>query len=234
LAGAVHGPATLLAVDDSADGVASLREKLEETRRLLSDRLAQLETRVRQGTPADETVLEAQEGHYEVVVVARGDEIADDTLPPGVRELLERIGIPVLIVPRSRPSIGRVLICSAVGEPGKADILFGGRLASLAGASATLFHVSPARATPEQRAKAERHLRHGVFTLEALGVASEYKIGEEPAVEGILAQAEARDCDLIVIGAPAPRSRRRLVWHDLAARIVSGSTRPVLLVPMVE
>jgi sulfate transport system ATP-binding protein len=233
LAAAVHGPATLLAVDDSADRVAALREKLEETRRQISDRLAQLETRVRQGTPADETVLEAQEGHYEVVVVARG-ETADENLPRGVRELLERIGVPVLIVPTSRPSIQRVLICTAVGEPGKTDILFGGRLASLAGASATLFHVIPGRAMPERRAKAERHLRHGVFTLETLGVASDYKIGEEPAVEGILAQAEALDCDLIVIGAPAPRSHRRLLWHDLAARIVSGSTRPVLLVPMVE
>ena len=50
----------------------------------------------------------------------------------------------------------------------------------------------------------------------------------------LLSEAEEGDYDLIVIGAPAPRPPRRLRWHDLANQIVSGTHRPVLVVPLVD
>ena len=90
------------------------------------------------------------------------------------------------------------------------------------------------RETIEQRERAELHLRQALSTLESMGVKSQTKIGDEPAIDHILSEAEEGDYDLIVIGAPAPRGPRRLRWHDLAIRIVSGTHRPVLVVPMVD
>ena len=110
----------------------------------------------------------------------------------------------------------------------------GGRLASLTGALATVLHVRSSRETVEQRRRAEQHLRQALSTLESMGVKSQTKIREEPAIDHILSEAEQGDYDLIVIGAPAPRPPRRLRWQDLAIQIVRGTRRPVLVVPMVD
>jgi nucleotide-binding universal stress UspA family protein len=49
-----------------------------------------------------------------------------------------------------------------------------------------------------------------------------------------LKEIAAENYGLIVIGAPAPRPAERFLWSDLAIQIVSGTTRPVLIVPMYE
>jgi sulfate transport system ATP-binding protein len=237
LAETAGGHATILRVVDSAASESRARDKLESLRRLWLERLAGLELRTREGTAAEEILLEVQESHYDLVILgrhapARGTKLMG--LGRTSRHLLEQVRIPVLIVHKPRPALARILICSAVGEPGKADVRVGGRLASLTGAHATVLHVDNPGKTAEQRRRAEQHLRQALSTLESMGVSSESKIREEPALEHILREAVDGEYDLVVIGAPAPRTPRRLRWHDLAEQIVRGAHRPVLVVPMVE
>jgi nucleotide-binding universal stress UspA family protein len=50
-------------------------------------------------------------------------------------------------------------------------------------------------------------------------------------VEGILAEAEAGDHDLIVIGSHGPRSRMLFKLNDVMLQVLANANRPVLVVP---
>jgi sulfate transport system ATP-binding protein len=237
LAETAGGHATILRVVDSGASESRARDKLESLRRLWLERLAGLELHIRKGTAVDEILLEVQASHYDLVVLgrrARSRETKLMGLGRTSRHLLEHVRIPVLIAQKPRSTLARILICSAVGEPGKSDVRIGGRLASLMGAHATVLHVDNPLRTAEQQRRTEQHLREALSTLESMGVTSESKIREEPALKHILQEVVEGEYDLVVIGAPAPRTPRRLRWHDLAGQIVKGAHRPVLVVPMVE
>ncbi|MBM4464458.1 MAG: ATP-binding cassette domain-containing protein [Chloroflexi bacterium] len=232
LARAASGPTTLLAVAE-AEQVAAARETLEELRRRWPGGPSpRLTTRVRQGAIAAEVLAEAQEGDYELVVLGRGR----DGLGSVAQQILKRTETPVLLVQETRPQIARVLICTAVGEPGKTDVRFGGRVARRTRAAVTVFHVVRPGAAPWERARAEQHMAAAQAVLDTLGVAAETKItGQRPEgrVADIAAEAEAGDYDLIVIGAPAWQHPARSRWTDFASQIVRSTSRPVLIAPMV-
>ena len=226
-------PATLLAVVDSPEENARAKEKLEQIRQKWLSRLPRLEILVRNGSSAEEILAEAQEGHYDIVVLGRKEnaEITRNSLGRHVRSILE-MGIPVIIAQQDR-LLSRILICSAVGEPGKADVRMGGRLARLTGAAATVLHAETEEELAFERARNQMHLQQALSTLETFGVKSDILIGKEPAVEFILEQAEKGNYDLIVIGAPPPESHTMFL-QDSASKIVAGTPLPVLIVPMVE
>ncbi len=127
-------PATLFSVVDSEEEVSSAKENLEKFRQKWIDRLPRLETRVRMGSTDEKILEESQEGHYDLVILGKEESsrTAGTGLGRHVRRLLE-IGISVVIAQEDR-QLSRILICSAVGEPGKADVRIGGRLARLTGA----------------------------------------------------------------------------------------------------
>lgn len=228
-------PATLFSVADSQEEIPQAKEKLEKIQHKWIDRLPRLELKVRSGSSDDEILAESQEGYYDLVILGR-KEIS--TLMPRavlgrhVRRLLER-GIPVVIATQDR-QLSHILICSAVGEPGKADVRIGGRLARLTGANATVLHVRREGEPEDQWKRSERHLQQALSTLQTFGVKSDSMIGKEPAVEFIVEQANTGNYDLIVIGAPPPGTSSRFLLHDAASNIVEGSSLPVLIVPMVE
>jgi sulfate/thiosulfate transport system ATP-binding protein len=233
---AAGGPVTLLALASTGDGVAEAQGKLENAVVTWLPHLPHLETRVRQGG-AEEILLEAQAGSYEMVVLGQPPEGADSQLTAlneRAQQLLLHAGVAVLLAPAQRNQVKRVLICTAAGEPGKSDVRLGGRVARRAGAQATVFHVAPGDAPPEERERAERHLAQSQASLEALGVPSAVKLGEGPVVEAILREAEQGGYDLVVIGAPAPPASQQLFWSNLAGGIVAGARLPLLIVPMTE
>lgn len=227
--------ATLLYASNSAEVLPQARERLEKARQSWLEHVPGLEVRIRQGSRREEILSEAQEGHYELVVIGRKERPLKTLVGLGttVRTILQHVGVPVLLVQAPRPDWSRILICSAVGEPGKADVRIGGRLARLTGARATVLHVGEPENEDHQR-RIQRHLDQALSTLDTFGVKSDFKIGQEPAVEYILEEARSGDYDLIVIGAPAPDSDHLLYWHDFTSEIVNGTTRPVLIVPMVD
>jgi nucleotide-binding universal stress UspA family protein len=228
LAVAAGGPVTVLAVGDPQ--VTS--PFLEAAGRAWLEALPRLELRARAGPAEREIVEETWEGHYELVVLGRGGD------EPGGQEGIARsllgAGVSVLLVREPPPTFRRILICTAAGEPGKSDVLFGGRVARRTGARATVLHVARPDLDGAAVERAKRHLARAVATLDALGVPAEAKVAPGGATAQILAEAQAGDYDLLVIGAPAPRSPRRLTWGEVTMDIVERSERPVLLVPMVE
>jgi len=232
LAQATGGPALLLTVVNSGVEADRARERLEALRQDWLAQLPGLETRVRQGERTEQILLEAREGLYEIVILGRG--AAESTLGLTARQVLTQAEVPVLLVQTPRPNIERILICTAAGEPGKTDVRFGGRLARRTGAQATALHVYRPQTSPAQRSRIKRHLLRAQASLEALGVKAGIKTEEGLGVERILHEAETGDYDLIVIGAPAPRASQQLLWPDVASSIVAGTTRPVLVVPMME
>lgn len=226
LAQRARSRAMLLSVTDDTDNIPRVRDRLESIRQTFAEQTPLLGTRVRQGSSDEEIVLEAQEGHYEMVVLGRKEKPLRERT---VRMILQRLGIPVLVVQEEIKTLSRFLICSAMGEPGKVDVRIGGRLARLVGAEATVLHVSKG-GNGDQRKRTEFHLEQALSTLETFAVKADSKIGTEPAVDYILKEANSGNYDLIVIG--ASHTPTRIPWQDAASQIVAGTTLPVLIVPM--
>jgi sulfate transport system ATP-binding protein len=243
LARALDGPVTVLGVGEDEHERRLLQNWLEEVARIESAHAPQTAVVTRRGVPEEEILLELEEHPYELCVLGTA---GGKALGRTAARVAEELRVPVVIVPASRDSIRRVLICTAAGEPGKADIEFGGRIARRSGASATILHVRPERrseprpaadATGELRAAEALHLEKGLLTLDRLTVAGQVKIRYGAIIEEIFSEAEGGDYDLIVIGAHAsgaPRSRGRPsgISDDIANAIVTGARLPVLMVPL--
>lgn len=234
LAEACAGPTTLLTL--SAPGAALLehsRRVLERCRNWVTS-LRALETQACHESRLERVLGETSHAHHELVVLGASAFLGPLEAWPGrpLRRLMEEALTPVLVVREARPAIRRILICTAAGEPGKADVSLGGRLARRTGAEATVCHVARPGASDEQRARSASHLREAQATIEGLGVPCRLVEPEGDVLTQVLAQADDRDADLIVIGASGPRSRQQLLWDDMASRIVRATSRPVLVVPM--
>lgn len=234
LAQAAGGPTTLLAVAEESQQVEEWQRRLEEIlKRVGAARSPWLQSRVRIGQTVPEVLAEAQEGFYEIVVVggpARRDR------RNALREelsgrLLAQAQAAVLRVKKARPQLKKLLVCTAGGEPGKRDVLMGGRLARRAGAAVTLFHVDGEPVSPEEDARVQRHLEQGVDILSALGVRAEIRSARGPVIEKILDESAAGDYDLIVLGAPPGAGAGRYGEIDHMAPVLREADRPILIVP---
>jgi sulfate/thiosulfate transport system ATP-binding protein len=227
---ALNGVATVLGVAEDARKQDTLREVLAS--RAAAAGMKDATIRVRRGETAEQILVEQRDAPYDFVVVGAG-EVA--SLRRGRRrgpELAEELAlstsIPLLAV-RGRPRrLERILICTAIGEPGKSDVRAGGWLARRMNAAATLLHVArPGRATPF----AEEHLERGVSTLRELGVAGSSAIREDDdAVDGILGFLRESSHDLVVVGAP-PAGSRPPRGEPITTRVLRECGISILVVP---
>jgi ABC-type Fe3+/spermidine/putrescine transport system ATPase subunit/nucleotide-binding universal stress UspA family protein len=225
---------TVLSVAGSSSENQKIHERLEIVRQKWLEKVPSLEVRVRNGSHREEILAESQEGSYEMIVVGRKEKPRfSATLGTTVRQILARCNVPVAIVQQPPEGISNILICSAVGEPGKADVRVGGRIARLTGASATVLHAGESQSEIDKK-RTETHLEQALVTLDTFGVKADSKIITGPAIESILGEAESGVYDLIIIGAPGPDSAERLYWHDTTTEIVNGTKIPILIVPMTE
>ncbi|HYO14706.1 MAG TPA: ATP-binding cassette domain-containing protein [Thermoanaerobaculia bacterium] len=221
--------ASLLRVTDDADAIESLRAALPE--RAASQGLPEAEPVVRRGDPAEEIAAEQSQSLYDFLIL---------THQPGaedlVETLLESLATPLLLVHGEPDPFRRILICTAVGEPGKTDIRVGGWLARRLGARVTLLHVT-LQGEKEPAPWVKTHLDRGLATLRALEVTCGAVLRPAPTpVEGILAETELGGYDLIVLGrrAPGPGTRFLRERGDVNLQILAGTGRSVLIVPADE
>lgn len=183
----------------------------------------------RRGAVAREILAEEAGGLYDFLVLQMEESPSEE-----VRELLEeilgRLSIPLLLARKGVADFQRLLICTAVGEPGKSDVRVGGWLARRLGAQATLLHVRGEGR--KEDAWVGVHLGAGVATLRALEVRAHSMIrtAASPGA-GILAETSEGNYDLIVIGRHNPRPGERPRRHDLVFEILAGSSASLLLVP---
>ena len=235
--------ATVLAVTHDRDAVESRRATLRTRQQEAG--LAQAELRVRVGDQAEQIVIEQNEALYTIIMLApRAKKSPADTnghterrrlrrvnrLGPTVMRVLERSAAPVMVVKKERSNLKRLLICTAVGEPGKNDVRIGGRLARRLGASVTLLYITREGEDPGPIIQA--HLERASSTLRALDVPVEIKIQQaRTPAKGILTASREGEYDLIIIGHHGPQSRSVFARDDVTLQVLVGADRPVLVVP---
>jgi len=145
--------------------------------------------------------------------------------------LLAATGSHLLLVRRATampPT--RFLVAVAVGEPGKEDVAFAGRLARHLGSSATVLSVLDVEAGYIELAAAERFLAACERTLAALGVPARTEIVRGEPAAAIAARLD-HEGDLLVLGAPPPDADGQAVWsRPLRFLLDGGDAAPVLVV----
>ena len=216
----------------AAPEAEELETMLQQVRETLGSGLAALEARAVAEPPEDAVAEEDARQPADLVVVGRpardGVELAERLLSGGAHNLLLALAAPV-------QAIERVLICVAIGEPGKADVSFAGRLARHLGAEVTILTVLPEAEQGRPTAGADRFLASCARTLARQGVAASTRIRfGAPREQILLERAEGRH-DLLVLGAPLPRAgRQHIDLGGLMARLVRESEVPVLIVRSPE
>ncbi len=225
---------------------ATAGPRLQAVREWLGAGLAAVEARPSPDPLIESLVLESTRRHVDLVVHAMPTK--------GRAELAERLlqagDHNVLLVPSGAgtgsggaaggaPESGwnsgvapsRVLICVAVGEPAKADVLFAGRLVRHLGAEATLMTVLGTTHGDLEVRQAERFLAAGNRTLTLLGVNSQSALRRGLVRDEVRAQVREGQHDLVVLGAPLPDGRGRLNLTGLIAALIEDvHDRPLLIV----
>jgi nucleotide-binding universal stress UspA family protein len=234
LVGASHGLLSLLTVASSPDEDTEATRELAKAADMVrtARRDQKLATKVRCGDPVLETVLEAQEGYFDMVVLSRrgGEEEGPALFSDSARHMLANARIPVLIVSDQPSSLKRALICTAGGEPGKGDVRFAARLARHTGAFARVFHVRRPDTPESDIDRAQRHVQRAQNVLTSFGVENDMLIEQGDPIEVFMRQL-AQGWDLVVVGAPG---RSLLLDKDkptFNTEILKRSTVPVLIVP---
>ncbi|MBV8201823.1 MAG: ATP-binding cassette domain-containing protein, partial [Acidobacteria bacterium] len=231
LARLAHARVTVLGHRPAVPEAADLEAVLQQARESLGSGLAALEARAIAEPPEDAVADEEARQPADLVVAGRpardGVELAERLLGGGAHNLLLTPAAPVR-------AIERVLICVAIGEPGKADVSFAGRLARHLGAEVTILTVLPGPAGGGPTLSAERFLASCARTLARQGVAAvtRTRFGA-PREQILLERAEGRH-NLLVVGAPLPRAGGHVDLSGLMARLVRESEVPVLIVRSPE
>jgi sulfate transport system ATP-binding protein len=225
----VLGPATL---DDAGE------RALQEAREALGSGLAALETRLTAEKPAEAVAEEVFRRPCDLVILSLpprdGIEMAEGVLAAGHHHLLLT---PVAEGAVNRAHVpARLLICVAVGEPGKEDVSFSGRLARHLGAEVTILTVLPETARGTQsETLAERFLAGSARTLNRIGVPVSTRVRYGGVREEVVAQIAEGGHDLLVLGAPLPGRDGRIALGGFVGRLLPEVAQlPVLIVRSPE
>jgi nucleotide-binding universal stress UspA family protein len=223
LARACHARLTLLGCGKDAHLVGA---ELEIARQSLGSGLAGLEVRSSGDSPRRAIAHESVRAPFDLAI--RG--VRRESSVEAARDALESGEHHVLLVRADRPLPRRALLCVAVGEPGKTDILFAGRLIRHLGAEVKLLTVLPER--DEWSAQAgERFLAAGARTLSLLGVPTSSEIRAGRPLDTILAETRDGGHDLLVLGAPLPGHDGRISLDGLVASLIEDiGDIPILIV----
>ena len=135
-------PATLLGVAERPEDRAQVEGALQEGEGWLADAPTP-RVKVRVGQAAEQILEEVASGAYDLVVVGtRGRHgITRFLLGSTAERIARQAEVPVLLVQGDFDAIERMVVCTAVGEPGLAATELAGRVARLAGAHVTVVHV---------------------------------------------------------------------------------------------
>lgn len=221
-------------------GVAGPEESIEAQKKRIDEIVAEhplrprIEARARSGDIGEEIVFDIQERQYDVVIMGRnfGDEEQEKKLASFIRRVLVYARVPVLLATDHQKPIERLLICTAAGEPGKGDVVFGARLARHMKTHTTVFHALRSNASAEEKQRVERHLEQAGHLLNSLNISNEVKVATEGPLKSILSEAEKGNHDLVVIGASDFEGARQRPSQDLLYQLIVNCPKSVLIVPM--
>jgi len=218
-----HARVTLLGHGAQAETVD---RALQEGKERLGPGLAALDVRRSPDSEAEAVAREAGNRPYDLLVRPLAPQ--DSAAQTG--ELLEAWDHHVLLVPGPAPVPRNVLVCVAIGEPGKEDVLFAARLVRHLEAQATVMTVLPDAHTADEEQQASRFLAAAQRTLEQLGVPATTQVRVGIPRGQILAAIDNGGHDLLVIGTPL-KDGRGAGLHGLADELVEARPGvPILLI----
>ncbi len=238
LGGASHGLLSLLSVASTKDEMSSCKDLLEDSKAAVlgARRDIRLTTRVRIGDPVVETVLESQEGYFDLVLLQRSSRNSDTvgSFPGIARHVLVSAHIPVILVSEIGSALKRVLICTAGGEPGKSDVRLAARIARHTGAFSRVFHVRRGDMSANEVARVDRHLSRAQAVLTSFGVESDVLVVEGEPLRELQKQIDGGAWDLVVIGSSSQTLPDTTAKPSFDAQVVATTSLPVLIVPTPE
>jgi sulfate transport system ATP-binding protein len=137
----------------------------------------------------------------------------------------------LLVVPSGAALPTRFLICVAVGEPGKEDVLFASRLLRQLGAQATVMTVLPDDDDASVPQHVSRFLDRSAGLLQSAGAAASTRVRRGSPLREILAELAEGSHDLLVVGAPFPAVGSRSSLGGLVSDLLEEAPPcPVLIV----
>jgi nucleotide-binding universal stress UspA family protein len=227
LAAHVDGRTTRLMVASEAERSDAVRAAAIDQARAAG--LTGIETRVRVGNGYEQLRIEQAEQVYDFTVLPGSEPGYNPSrLSRMAIALLDHLRNPLLIVKGDRTALRRLLVCTAAGEPGKADVTAAGRLARRLGAAVSLVYVVPVGSSVPERARV--HLQQAERELHALDVPVAVKVREAPTpARGILEEAKSGDHDLIVLGEHQPPVRWLRRPTNVALQVCAAADRSVLV-----
>ncbi|HET6371664.1 MAG TPA: ATP-binding cassette domain-containing protein, partial [Candidatus Polarisedimenticolia bacterium] len=177
---------------------------------------------------ADETLAsEAARGHYDLVVRS----LPEDGRGEAAEQLLLMADHHVLLVPAPREIPTRVLVCVAVGEPGKDCVRFAARLLRHVGASVTLMTVVAEDGGEKELARAERFLAAGAKTMSPMQVPATTAVKKGEVVEEVEREMGSGGHDMLVVGTPPPERGTWTGRGGIVPRLLDRiGDRPILIV----
>lgn len=146
-----------------------------------------------------------------------------------VEELVAMGTHHVLLLGPQAPLPRHAVIAIALGEPGKDDVLFAGRLLRHLGTEATLLTVLDGVTGAEERQRAARFLEAGVRTLAGVGVRARalVRVGIVGAtVRALLAELSA---EMLVMGVPLAKQGERPRLAGVARELIEKSNVQAIL-----
>jgi sulfate/thiosulfate transport system ATP-binding protein len=240
LARLAHAQVMLVGLAGREEGAARDGD-LQAAREALGSGLASLEAREASEPAAEAIAEEVLRRPCDLVVLAMpqdaaaGIGLAEEVLGAGQHHLLL---VPASLAPGPPVKIPtRALVCVAVGEPGKEDVAFTGRLGRHLRAEVTILTVVPEASRQDRTGavlRAERFLEGNRRAMGRLGVTASTCIRYGDVREQILAQLAEGGHDLLVLGMPLPR-KGDITLGGLVARLVPDLPHlPVLIVRSPE
>lgn len=253
LARAAQAQITLLGVARSPEAENKLRASLAQAEGWLGQPAHE---KIRRGHAAEQIIAEANEGHFDLVVVgSRGRRGIARLLFGSVASRLARYApVPALIVKGHRVTVKRVLACTSGDARGERPIRWGAQIARWLNAELSIVHVMSQMAlagearlnelstSAEEAIAADtregRHFKRLLQIAQEQGVTKpiQLRLRHGLVLDEVVAEATTGNYDLVVIGAHEVPLGNGLpgfaayLFDDVADQIISALNLPVLVV----
>jgi nucleotide-binding universal stress UspA family protein len=248
IATATKAQTTIFGITENQQEEAKLKVTLLEESRPLKENGVHVEIAMKSGDPVTEIIHWTRDRVYDLVVIGAERRGAQEFFLPSAKaySIAEAITPPVLVVPRERHELKRILICSGGGQYIENAVRFATLIAKDLSAEITLLNVVPeppamhgtlyrrqedVEALLKSDSALARNLLNEKKIIEDAGVPATIRIAHGFVIDQILAEIARVDHDLVVAGSWAIRDRwRTYAIGNITREIVNRTDRPVLVV----
>ncbi len=193
---------------------------------LIGRRTERVRLKLREGESAEEILTEAGQGHYDLILAgSRGHQgFASYFIGSTALRITEFAPCSVLIAKNIRKGHNFLICTDGSGLAEKAE-LFGAQIAQALNARVTILSV----ASEEAEVKAaQEQVRRAEMILAQLGIQAKIKVRVGRPSEVII--DEAKDHDIVVMGASGSSAVRRFFLGSVPLKVIEYGACPVLLV----